>query len=154
MLFNTSDSLVYEVVGTGVGNYRLTVTLVDYKNAVTFNATSIPTSAKSTHRYVIDWNKLSKGEKGVNVQVDSDGDGTFDWSFDGGKEITGNEFTPPLLVIIGPWLPIIVVTIIAISIIAAIGLTWKRRRGQLPPLPLRVKDSEVTCKYCGKRYIV
>jgi membrane protease YdiL (CAAX protease family) len=133
MLFNTSDSFVYEVVGIEVGNYRLTVTLIDYKNVVTFNATNIPISAKSTHRYVIDWDKLFRGEKGVNVQVDSDGDETFDWSFDGGKEVTGNEFTPPLLVIIRPWLPIIIVIIVAISIIVVIGLT-RRRRGQLPSL--------------------
>jgi len=35
----------------------------------------------------VDWDKLSKGEGGITVEVDSDGDGKFDWSFAGGKSL-------------------------------------------------------------------
>jgi hypothetical protein len=111
MLFNTSDSFVYEVVGTGVGNYGLTVTLANYKNVMTFNATNIPISIKSTHRYVIDRDKLSKGEKGVTVQVDFDGDGVFEHTFTSDSELTHDEFVSqtkayvPAAVVPAPTLP-------------------------------------------------
>ncbi|MFA6097443.1 MAG: PxKF domain-containing protein [Candidatus Paceibacterota bacterium] len=47
-------------------------------NDVTFTATDIPISAHMTERFSVDWNILSQGGKGVTMQIDREGDGTFE----------------------------------------------------------------------------
>lgn len=44
----------------------------------TVTATGIPTSAGELHQYSIDWDALSQGQPAVTLQIDSDGDGTFE----------------------------------------------------------------------------
>jgi len=46
------------------------------------------------HEYIIDWNALARGEEGVIVQVDSDGDGITDYVLTAGNVLTGDEFAP------------------------------------------------------------
>jgi PKD repeat protein len=77
-IFFPFDSYRYEVVGTEEGTYGLGVTSVEEGEATNFTATDIPTSSNATHQYTIDWEALSQGEKGVTVQIDSDGDGVFE----------------------------------------------------------------------------
>ena len=88
-----SDSYRYEVVGTGEGSYKLTVTFVAEEETDVFTAIDIDTSAEAIHQYTIDWDALSQGEKGVTIQIDSDGDGNFDHSTSIGNELTWEEFT-------------------------------------------------------------
>jgi hypothetical protein len=88
------DTYFYEVEGTGSGSYGLSVYTVDPEGKITFTATDIPTTSSAKHRYHIDWGALSEGEAGVTVQVDSDGDGTFERTFTSDGELTGDEFIP------------------------------------------------------------
>jgi hypothetical protein len=46
------------------------------------------------HEYIIDWDALARGEEGVIVQVDSDGDGTIDYTLTAGNVLTADEFMP------------------------------------------------------------
>jgi len=69
------DTYRDEVVGTDAGIYGLTVTSEDEETSV-FTATDIPTSKNEVHQYTIDWEALSQGWDGVNVQIDFNGDGT------------------------------------------------------------------------------
>jgi len=88
-----SDSYRYEVTGTGEGAYGLTVcSVVEDGESTTFTAIDIPTAPGAVHQYTIDWDALSQGEKGVTVQVDSDGDGEFEDTFTSDDELTGGEF--------------------------------------------------------------
>ena len=77
-IFNAADSYRYEVVGTDEGTYGLNIFLVGEEKVDTFRLTDAPISARGVHEYAIDWDALSQGEEGVSVQIDSDGDGTFE----------------------------------------------------------------------------
>jgi len=87
----------YEVLlsGTDTDTYSLT-TLTRLKNeTVRFMAIDIPTSANAVHQYTINWTALSRGEEGVTVKVDSQGDGVFELTFTAGNELTQGEFVFP-----------------------------------------------------------
>jgi parallel beta-helix repeat protein len=92
VIFDPSDTYLYEVVGTDEGTYGLEITSVEYVNTTTFIATDIPTSSGATHNYTIDWDALSRGEGSVTVQVDSDGDGVFEHIFTSDGQLTHDEF--------------------------------------------------------------
>jgi len=77
MILAPTDIYSYEVYGTGAGSYDLTLIKVGEETSV-FTRTSIPTSAKVVHNYNIDWDAYTKGKKGITMQIDSDGDGTFE----------------------------------------------------------------------------
>ena len=92
MIFYPSDSYRYEVVGTSQGSYGLEVTSAESGVTDTFNATEIPTETGTIHQYTIDWEALSQDQEGVTVQIDFDGDGTFEQSFTSDNELTQSEF--------------------------------------------------------------
>ncbi len=81
------DYYLYEVAGTSDGVYGLTVTAVTKHEDITFVATGIPTSGNAVHEYEIDWEGVSAGEEGVLLQVDSDGDGTFEQTISTGATL-------------------------------------------------------------------
>ena len=95
------DSYSYHVVGTEDGLYGLEVTSVAGLEAITFAAIDIPTRALSNHQYTIDWDVLSQGEEGVTLQIDSDGDSVFEYTFTSDSDLTQSEYviatdkTPP-----------------------------------------------------------
>jgi hypothetical protein len=86
------DSYRYEISGTDEGSYGLDITSVADGEATIFTATDIPTAAGAIHEYSVDWAALSQGGEGVTVQVDSDGDGTFEYTFTADNELTQEEF--------------------------------------------------------------
>ncbi len=90
-IFFPSDSYQYDVVGTEEGTYSLRITSVENGEANNFTAIDIPTASAAVHQYTINWTALSQGEKGVTIQIDSDGDGTFEQTI-----ITNNTFHPPV----------------------------------------------------------
>ena len=97
IVLSSTDSYRYEVVGIDKGKYKLrTASVASAENkkvkATTFTATNIPTSAKVAHQYTIDWEALSKGEKGVSVQIDADSDGTFEQTIITDSELTQDEY--------------------------------------------------------------
>ena len=94
------DLYTYKVVGSDgapQATYGLTVTKEDKSkdtdNVVTFNATNIQTTDSSTHQYAVNWDKLEKNEKGVEVKVDKEGDGVFEKTIISDNELTEEEFT-------------------------------------------------------------
>lgn len=86
-IFSASNSYRYRVVGIQEGTYGLDIGSIKGSEANTFTATDIPTSPGAIHQYTINWNTLSKGEEGVTVQMDSDGDGTFELTFTTGTTL-------------------------------------------------------------------
>jgi hypothetical protein len=92
IIFSPKETYRYEVAGAGEGEYGLEVNSVDSGKADTFTAANIPTSPGAVHEYTIDWGVLSKGEKGVTVQIDSDGDGVYERSTTADKEFTQDEY--------------------------------------------------------------
>ena len=108
-IFSPTDSYRYEVAGTDEGTYGITVTFVENENASTFTLTNILASASTIHQYTVDWEVLSGGEEGISMRIDSDGDGTFENTFNllaMGEEIEG-EITTPRVQIFMPDLVIV-----------------------------------------------
>ncbi|MDH4269189.1 MAG: C39 family peptidase [Dehalococcoidia bacterium] len=89
-----SSSYRYEVTGTGKGTYGLDIACIEGSEGINFTAIDIPTALGTVHEYTIDWDALARGEDGVIVQVDSDGDGTTDYALTAGNVLTGDEFMP------------------------------------------------------------
>jgi hypothetical protein len=77
------------VVGTGQGIYNLLASAIDQAGHVssTFSAVDIPTGPGFTHQYAVDWPAVSRGEKGVTLQIDTNGDGVFEQSIMGGPTL-------------------------------------------------------------------
>ena len=100
VIFSPQDinSHRYETAGTDEGAYGLGITSVKYgETTTTFTATDIPTASGAIHQYTIDWDVLSQGEKGVTVQIDSDGDGVFERTVTADNELSQEEFLTPTL---------------------------------------------------------
>jgi PKD repeat protein len=90
-LFSPSDTYRYEIAGTDEGTYGLDIASIEGGGASTFTATNVTTSTNATHQYTIDWEALSQGEEGVTIQIDNDGDGTFEQNI-----TTDDTFYPPI----------------------------------------------------------
>jgi len=87
-IFNQPGYCFYEIVGKEDGYYGLELNAIEEGEATTFIARGIPISFSSRHVYKIDWDALSRGEKGVTVKIDSNGDGIFEINLH-----TGNSFS-------------------------------------------------------------
>jgi parallel beta-helix repeat protein len=99
IVFSPDNDLRHCVIGTGEGTYGLEIAYVDHGETTLFTAIDIPTSANTVHEYSIDWNALLSGEKGVTVQIDSDGDGVFEHTFTSDSELTQSEYVAAVHVI-------------------------------------------------------
>jgi len=91
ILLSSSDMYRYIVAGTEDGSYGLIVASITEGGNTTFTAANISTTVGATHQYTFDWEALSQGEKGVTVQIDSDGDGVFEQTI-----ITDDTFQLPI----------------------------------------------------------
>ncbi|MEM3697104.1 MAG: CARDB domain-containing protein [Candidatus Bathyarchaeia archaeon] len=91
MIFPTSPYL-YELAGTNYAIYGLILNSILEDNVSNFSATDIPTLVNAIHQYSVDWDALSRGEEGVTVQIDSNGDGIFEHAFTSDSELTQTEF--------------------------------------------------------------
>jgi len=86
-VFFPTEVYHYEVAGKDKGTYGLEVTLTKDANTTVFNANAIPTSANAVHEYSVDWDTLSK-DKGVTINIDSNGDGKIDETINSGASFT------------------------------------------------------------------
>jgi hypothetical protein len=68
----------FRVVGMNAGIYGITAIYANGSQDIEFMAFNIPTSVGAVHQYTIDWAALSQGDKGVTLQIDSNGDGIFE----------------------------------------------------------------------------
>jgi hypothetical protein len=84
----------YEVTSTGRGTYGLEIACIEGSQDISFTATDVPVALGTVHEYIIDWDALTRGEEGATVQVDSDGDGTIDYTLIAGSVLTGDQFMP------------------------------------------------------------
>jgi len=87
-----SETLGNKVVGTATGLYGLTATSIENGQIVNFNATDIPISSAAIHQSTIDWVVLSQGGDGATVQIDSNGDGMFEYNFTSDSELSRVEY--------------------------------------------------------------
>jgi murein DD-endopeptidase MepM/ murein hydrolase activator NlpD len=92
LIYFPDDEYRYEALGVEPGTYGLTVVFVQTRTRCIFSAQDIHTTQGAAHIYTIDWAALSGGEKGVMVQVDSNGDGIVERTFTSDSELTGDEF--------------------------------------------------------------
>lgn len=94
MIFHPADpsSYRYEVIGTEVGSYSFRLGWIKDEDITRFSASDIPLMSGAVHQYTIDWDALSQGEEGVTIQIDSDGDGTFEESISADNALTNDEF--------------------------------------------------------------
>ncbi len=86
------DEYNYKIVGTSDGIYNITIALFENGEIFAFNGCYIPTLQGTIHQYTIDWTTLSEGEEGVSIQIDVDGDGTFERTITSDEELTQDEF--------------------------------------------------------------
>ena len=94
-LFDPTGFYRYEVVGTKQGEYGLTVVSVQDEEATAFTTTDVPTTSGAVHQYTIDWDALSQGGEGTTIEIDSDGDGTFEKTINAGTTFAGVEVRLP-----------------------------------------------------------
>jgi WD40 repeat protein len=92
IIFFPNDTYYYEIEGMNEGTYGLKIISIETGDLTTFNSHDIPVAQLASHRYLIDWDTLSLGEQGVNVSVDSDGDGLYEHSFFSDNELTQEEY--------------------------------------------------------------
>jgi hypothetical protein len=132
IILSPNSTYRYEVVGTEEGSYKLMVASFVQGETNLFTAMDIPISTNGIHQYIIDWTALFQGEEGVTVQIDSEGDGTFEETFTADSELTKDEF----LLQVQPaeafpmWIVGTAVAAIAIAT-AAIAVFWRRRKQPL-----------------------
>jgi hypothetical protein len=91
-----TDSYYYQVNGTGTGSYGLDLVYSLGGQTTTFNATGIPILSGAINRYSVNWTTLSQGQPGVTVQLDLNGDGVFEISFNSDGTLTLDEYMSQL----------------------------------------------------------
>ena len=72
------DEHCFEVEGLAIGSYGIAVGMTLEGQTIMVTATSVSTAAGSVHRYHIDWYALRRGEPGIMIEKDHDGDGEVD----------------------------------------------------------------------------
>ncbi|MBI5912998.1 hypothetical protein HY839_00990 [Candidatus Azambacteria bacterium] len=78
VIFFPHNRYRYRVIGTATGTYGFTVDFTKNGILKTFRATGIPITTGEIHEYLIDWDALDRGERGVTVSIDYNGDGITD----------------------------------------------------------------------------
>jgi 3',5'-cyclic AMP phosphodiesterase CpdA len=79
LLYGIDEEYRFKVVGVNEGIYDLGIGFLGKgEKDTTFTATDIPITAGAVHQYTVDWETLAQGGKGVTIQMDFDGDGTFE----------------------------------------------------------------------------
>ena len=81
IVFFPSDLYKHEIVGITNGSYGLTIEYVENKTT-SLIISEIPISANETHQYIIEGNLSNQTVTIVNLQIDSNNDGTFEKSVD------------------------------------------------------------------------
>lgn len=99
-IFFPADVYKYHVVGTTTGTYGFSVDDTNGGVLHSFKAIDIPTIPGEIFDYTIDWNALDRGERGVTVNIDINGDGTVDRIVKSYGTLT--EIIPPVVTIISP----------------------------------------------------
>lgn len=100
VIFFPQNQYTYRVIGTGAGTYGFRVEFTENNILRTFYATNIPVVPNEVHEYLIDWDALDRGERGVIVYIDTNGDGIVDHTIQSDGTLT--EIVPPTITIDSP----------------------------------------------------
>jgi len=92
LIYSVSAGCRYKIVGKADSMYGLDIAYAENGNVTLFSASNIPTTPESVHEYEIDWTALSQGGEGVIIQVDSNGDGVFEYDFTSDSELSRIEY--------------------------------------------------------------
>ena len=100
VIFFPHNPYTYRVIGTGIGTYGFRVEFTQNDILRTFYATNIPATPGEIHEYFIDWDALDRGERGVTVGIDTNGDGVVDRVIQSDSSLT--EIDPPAISVVYP----------------------------------------------------
>ncbi len=100
VIFFPQNQYRYRVIATGTGTYGFRVEFTQNDILRTFYATNIPIILGGVHEYLIDWDALDRGGRGVTVLVDTNGDGIVDRTVRSDGTLT--EINPPAISIVSP----------------------------------------------------
>jgi hypothetical protein len=95
ILYDTTLSYRYQVRGAKAGYYSMAIASISGTDTTKFWAKEIPIDRRGIYQYKINWEALSRGEKGVTVEIDTDGDGTFERTIITGDSLAKELITPP-----------------------------------------------------------
>jgi len=93
ILVNPFEPIKYQVVGDSDGQYGLVFVRNNGATSTVFTSQDLPMTTSSIQQFDVNWDLLSNGGNGVTVQIDSNGDGTFEKSFMTGTILTRDEYT-------------------------------------------------------------
>ena len=84
----------YQVVVNGLedGVYGLNVWDFTDNETVEFNGSAIPTAVNESHTFTLNSTQLSEGNDGVEIQIDSNGNGTVDKVIYANNSLSGTQF--------------------------------------------------------------
>ncbi len=91
IIFGRDPSYRYVVIGGSDGSYDLVLTRATGDDFLQFESREVNTRAGAIHQYKVDWESLARGERGVTIEVDQDGDGVFELTLRSGSKFTGEE---------------------------------------------------------------
>lgn len=100
VIFFSADTYKYRVIGTTRGKYGFSVDDTNGDFERSFRASDIPVAAGEIHEYSIDWKALARGERGVTVSIDINGDGTLERVVKSDEILS--EIVPPTVNITSP----------------------------------------------------
>ena len=92
IIFFAEDFYTYVVYGMDDAEYDINAASIKEGKSALASFADIPIISGAVHQYTVDWDVLSQGRKGVTLQIDADGDGTFEKTFTTDSEFTYNEF--------------------------------------------------------------
>jgi len=78
LIFSSTGSYRYEVVGTDQGTYGLEMGFREGEEVECLALTNVPIVLGEVHKYTIEGGALSSGQATINVGIDLDSDGIFD----------------------------------------------------------------------------
>ena len=120
-----TDSYRYAVVGVEQGDYGLDAISITSGEATICTVTEMTTAIGAVHRYTMNWDALRKGETGTTLQVDKNGDGVFEKTYQAGSKLDGSHLSTSLVGRTSLWLWIVVG--LAIGSVGVVGrLIWTR----------------------------
>ncbi|MEK7162804.1 MAG: LamG-like jellyroll fold domain-containing protein [Patescibacteria group bacterium] len=93
VIFFQNDSYVYSIIGTASGKYGLDIVNAQHGIFSGFSAINLPITEGEIHQYRIDWDALNRGERGVKLNIDYEGDGVIDQTIDSDAEL--HDIEPP-----------------------------------------------------------
>jgi len=90
-MFLPPQDFAITITGVSDGTYTARLLRIESEDVLLFTAKNIRTTSGAVHSYAIDWSALARGEEGVTVQIDNDGDGVFEQIGKADDELTADE---------------------------------------------------------------